>query len=313
MRLTGSTLGLMLLGASLAAGQTYPNKPIRILASEAGSEVDIAARKIAPAISVTLGQPVIVDNRPGNISPELVAKATPDGYTLLMIAGSLWIGPLMQKTSYDPVKDFLPITLIYQYPLVVVVNPNVPAQSVAELIALAKAKPGALNYGRGATGGSSHLGAELLKSMAGVNIVQIAYKGSGPALQALVAGEVQVMVNNAASAAPLVKSGRLRALAVTSAAPSPLAPGLPTVAASLPGYEFEQLLGAFTTAGTPAAIVTRLNREMVRFLQRPDVKEQFFNAGAEVVASSSEALSARMKVDMARMGKVIRDAGIRVE
>jgi len=302
-----------MLAAGVVSSQPYPDKPIRIIASEAGSEVDIAARKIAPAIAVPLGQPVIVDNRPGNISPEIVAKAKPDGYTLLMIAGSLWIQPLIQKTSYDPVKDISPITIVYKYPLVVVVNPSVPAKSVTELIALAKAKPGALNYGMGSTGGSSHLGAELFKSMAGLNVVQIKYKGSGPALNALVAGEVQMMVNNIASAEPLIKSGRLRALAVTSTKASPLDPGLPTVAETLPGYEFEQLLGAFTTAGTPAVIVNRLNQEIVRFIQRSEVKEQFLNAGAEVVGSTPEELSAFMLADMARMGKVIKDAGIHAE
>src|SRR5262249_48359050 len=162
---------------------------------------------------------------------------------------------------------------------------SVAATSVKELIALAKAKPGALNYGRGATGGSSHLGAELFKSMAGVNVVMVGYKGSGPALQALVAGEIQMMVNNAGSAARLVKSGKLRALAVTSREASPLTPGLPTVAATLPGYVFEQALAAFTRGGTPPAVIKRLNAEIVRYVRRADVKEQFFNGGVEVVGS----------------------------
>jgi len=309
-RISIYAIGLMLLGVGMASGQPYPNKPIRVVTGNAN---DFVGRQIAQAISVPLGQPVIVDARPILLSIETVAKATPDGYTFLLAAGSFWIGPLLKKLSYDPVKDFSPITIVSKYPLVLLVNPSVPAKTVGELIALAKAKPGALNYGRGPTGASSHLGPELFKSLAGINVVSVPYKGSAEALNALMIGEVQMMVNNASTAEPFIRSGRLRALAVTSTEPSPLAPGLPTLAATLPGYVFEQLLGAFATAGTPAVIVRRLNQEIVRFLHDPKVAEQFLKGGAEVVGSSPAELSVYMKADIARMGKLIREEGIHDE
>ncbi len=220
--------------------------------------------------------------------------------------------PLFRKVAWDPVKDFAPISLTIVTPNIVVVHPSLPVKSIKELIALAKARPGELNYGSGSTGAANHVAAELFKSMAGVNIVRINYKGAGTAIIDLVAGQLQVMFATAGSVTHHIKSGRLRALAVTSAEPSALAPGLPTVvAAGLPGYESSSLSGMFAPARTPVAIINRLNQEVVQALHRAEVKERLFNSGIQVVGSSPEEAAAKIRSEMARMGKVIREAGLR--
>ena len=306
------SLGMIFLGTAAASGQDYPNKPIRWVTSAPGGGGDFLSRLIAQGISGSLGQPVIVDNRAGAvISGTIVSKALPDGYTLLMQSGALWIAPLLQNTPYDPVRDFSPITLAVNSPNILVVHPSLPVKSVKELIALAKARPGELNYGTGGTGSSPHLAAELFKAMAGVNIVRIAYKGGGPALNALIGGEVQMTIDGT-QLVPHIKSGRLRALAVTSLQPTALVPNLPAVAESLPGYESVLILSIWTPAKTPVAIINRLNQEIVRFLKTAEVKEQLFKAGVEVVGSSPEELAATVKSEMAKMGKLIKDAGIKV-
>ena len=306
-----SLVGVMGFGAGTAFAQDFPSKPVRMVTSAPGGGGDVIARLIAQAISGSLGQQVIVDNRGGVISSETVAKAPPDGYTLLSQPNSFWLLPFMQNVSYDPIKDFLPVSLTVTSPNVIVVHPSLPVKSVKELIAFAKARPGQLNFAAGSTGSSSHLAAELFKMMAGINIVYIPYRGAGPALNDTLGGQVSLLFSNTAAAGPHIKSGRLRGLAVTSAKPSALAPGLPTAASSgLPGYEAAAIYGVFAPAGTPATLVTRLNQEIVRALNRPDVKEKFFNAGVEVVASSPEQLATIMKSDMVRLGKVIRDAGM---
>ena len=218
------------------------------------------------------------------------------------------------NVPWDAIRDFSPITLATSQPSILAVHPSLPVKSVKELIALAKSKPGALNYSVGASGTAQHFAAELFKVMAGVNIVMINYKGGGPATNALIAGEVQVSFVSAASAAPFVKSGRLRALAVTSAQPSMLAPGLPTVAASgLPGYESVTLAGIYAPAKTPTAIINRLNQEFVRVLNGADVKEKLLNSGVEAAGNSPEQFAATIKADMTTVGKLIKDAGIRAE
>ncbi len=307
--------GLIIAGAGVASGQNYPNRPVRIVAAEPGGQGDLTARMIAPGIAGPLGQPVIVDSRGGGVIPaQIVAQAPPDGYTLILAAGNLWIGTLMQKTPYDAIKDFAPITIAVSSPNVLVVHPSLPVTSVKELIALAKSRPGDLNYGSGASGGSSHLAAELFRSMAGVKIVRIPYKGNAPALTNLLSGQLQLMFANSAAGVPHIKSGRLKGLAATSARPSELLPGLPTVAASgLPGYELVALFGILAPAKTPPPIINRLHQEIVRFLRTPEVKEKFFNIAVEVVASSPEELAAAMQSEMLRMGKVIKEADIRAE
>jgi tripartite-type tricarboxylate transporter receptor subunit TctC len=308
----------VIAGAMAASGQDYPRKPIRLVTAEPGGGNDFAARLIVQGLGGSLGQPMIVDNRGGAggiIAADIVAKAQPDGYTLLLYANNIWIIPLLRSNApFDVIRDFAPITWAAKSPNIMVVHPALPVKSVEDLIAHARARPGELNYGSGGTGSSTHLAVELLKSMARVNIVRVPFKGNAPALNALFAGEVHVMIATAGTVAPHLKSGRLRALAVTSAQPSPLAPGLPTMAASgLPGYESMQIYGVFAPNGTAAAILKRLNEALVRVLDRADVKEKFLAAGVEPVGSTPQQLAATIRSEIARMSKVIKDAGIREE
>lgn len=297
--------------SSSALGQVYPARAIRIVTSPVGGGNDFPARLVAQGIAPALGQQVIVDNRPTVLIGELVAKSPPDGYTLLVSGSPHWIGPLVEPTSYDPIGDFSPISIIDKAPVILVVHPSMPVKSVKELIALAKARPGQLNYGSGAPGGSNHLGAILFNHMAGVNIVRVPYKGSGPAMTAVMSGEVQVMFPSAGGVASHIKSGRLRALAVGSAGPSALAPGVPTIAASgVPGYVSEAMHGLFAPAGTPAAIVARLNREVRRYLDTAEAKDLFLRGGIETAPSNPEEFTATMKAEMTNIGKVLKAAGI---
>ena len=304
--------GMMVLGAAPVCGQDYPNKHIRVVTASTGGTLDFGARLIAQGMSGPLGQQVIVDNR-GLMAAEITANAAPDGYTLVYYTSPLWLAPFLRANpGWDPVKDFAPISLTDRAPNVVVVHPSLPVKSVKELIALAKARPGKLNYAAASTGSSAHLAAELFKAMTGVDIVGIPYKGGGPSLNALIAGEVQMMFSPSGSSVPHIKSGKLRALAVTGAGRSPIFPELPTVAAvGLPGYESEAFVGMLAPAGTPAAIIKRLNQEIVQSLNRADVKQRFLSLGVETVGSSPQQFAARIKSEMAKWGKVIRDAGIR--
>ena len=305
------------LASSIAFAQSYPTKPIRVVTSEPGGGNDFAARTIGQAVAPKLGQPWVVDNRGGAggaIAAEAVARAPADGYTLLVYAANIWYIPLMRSNvPYDPIRDFAPITWASRSPNTVVVHPTLPVKSMKELVALAKAKPGQLSYASGGTGSSTQLSVELFKSMAKVDILRVPYKANAPAINDLIAGNTQLMFPTASTVAPHIKSGRLRALAVTSAEPSPLAPGLPTVAAAanLPGYESISMYGVFAPAKTPPAIVQRLNQVIVEALNLPEVRERFFNIGVEVVGSTPEQFAAVIKSDMARMAKVIKEAGIR--
>ena len=307
------SVGVMSLASTVSVGQEYPNKPIRIVTSPPGGGQDFAARLIVQGVSGPLGQQIIVENRPSNLLGEIVAKAPSDGYTLLLAGTSFMIDPLLKKTPYDPVKDFSPITLLVSSPSVLAVHPSLPVKTVKELIAFAKGRPGELNYSMGGTGSSSHLAAELFKSMAGLDIVRITYKGTAAALNDLIGGQVQMAFATAPSVAPHLKSGRLRGVAVTSAQPTALAGNLPAIAAVLPGYEAESIQGMFAPAKTAEAIIKRLNTELVRFLRLPEVKERFFAAGSDIVASTPGQLDATVKAEIARLGKVIKDADIRLD
>jgi tripartite-type tricarboxylate transporter receptor subunit TctC len=295
------------------AQENYPNRIIRIVTSATGGGSDILSRLIAPGLAESVGQQVIVDNR-GAIAPEIVAKAPADGYTLMVEGSPLWLLPLFRPSvPWNAERDFAPITLAVTSPSVLVVHPSLPVKSVRELIALAKAKPGELNYAAGTIGATPHLAAELFKSMTHVNIVRVGYKGTGPGVVALLGGEVELMFPNAGSAMPHIKSGRLRALAVTTSQPSTLVPDVPTLSATVPGYESSSPQGVFAPAKTPAAIVTRLSHELERVLKKPEVRDRMFNLGGEIAASSPEAFAAKMKADIARTTKLIKDAGIRAE
>ena len=309
MRLT-TIIALTAISAA-AQAQDYPTRPIRIVTSEAGGGNDLQARLVARGLSAALGQQVIVENRPSGVIPgDIVAKATPNGYTLLLYNNTFWIGPLMQATPYDPIRDFAGVTTVSVSPNILVVNQAVPVKSVAELIALARAKPGELNYASSGTGATSHLAGEMLKSMAGINIVRVSYKGAGQAMNDLLAGQVQVAFPTAGAAAAHMRAGRVRALAVTSLEPSPLAPGLPTVASVVPGYETTAIYGLFVPARTPAALINRLHREAAQVVKSAEVREKLQSAAVETVGDAPDQLIARVKGDMARMKKVIDAAGI---
>ena len=296
-----------------AHAQNWPVKPVRIITAEPGTGNDLIARLIVSHLSNAFGQQFVVDNR-GLVAVDMVVKAAPDGYTLLSYGPPLWLTPLLRQVSYDPLRDLAPITLAGSSPNILTIHPSLPAKTVPELLLLAKQRPGELNYSSSSTGASPHLAAELMKSMAGINIVRVAYKGSGQALVALIGGQVQIMFPNAGTVAPHLKSTRVRALAVTTLAPSVLAPGLPTLSASgVAGYESASQFALLAPAGTPPAIIERLNREMIAALRKPDVTERLFGSGVEVTTGTPAELAATMKVEMAKWGKVIKDAGIREE
>jgi len=303
---------LCALAASAVCAQDYPNRPIRFVTAAAGGGNDFSARLIAQGLTERLGQQVVVDNRGGAHVPQnLVAKAAPDGYTILSQNNTVWIAPLLEKTAYDHFRELAPITLTARAPNILVVYPAFPANSVKELIAAAKAAPGEINYASGVVGSSNHVAGELFKAMAGVNLMRIGYRGTGPALIDVMSGEVKVMFSTVTSSWVHVKVGRLKALAVTSAEPSPLAPGLPTIAASgVPGYASEAIYGVWAPANTPAAIVSRLNQEIVKVLATPQIRDRFLNTGAEVVASSSQVFAAEIRSESARLDKVFKSAGI---
>ena len=291
----------------------FPSKPIRIITGLVGTDLDMAVRLIAQGISGSLGQSVIVENHGPELLAEIVFKAPPDGHTLLVSTQNLWVAPLIRNTSYDAVRDFAPITSVAASPLVFCVHPAVAANSIGELIALAKARPGEISYGSGLDGSTSHLGGGLFADMAGVNIVRIPYKHGMATIKDLIAGKIQLMIPGTGMGMEHVKQGRLRALAVTSAQPSAVAPGLPTVAASgLPGYELIQTIGMFAPDKTPADIIRRLNHEVVRALSEPDVKQKLLNIGLDVVVSSPEEFAAAIKSETAKWRKLIKDIGIEI-
>ncbi len=304
---------LALCGGSFAHAQEYPAaKPLRILTSQPGSGSDIVARIISDRLPATFGQRAIVDNR-GILAPEIAAKAPADGYTVLFYSTPLWVSPLMRSNvPWDATKDFAPVTLAVNAPNLLVVHPLLPVKTVKELIALAKTRSGELNYGSGSAGSTSHLAAELFNAMAGVDIVRIPYKGVGPALLGLLGGHVQVMFPSASSVLPYIKMDKVRALAIASANPSPLAPGVPTMAAAgLPGFEADTPLGVFVPAATPPRIVERLHRALVAVLEIPETRNLVIAQGSDVVASSPAEFAATLTAEIARWGKLIKAKGLK--
>jgi tripartite-type tricarboxylate transporter receptor subunit TctC len=303
-----------------AHAQPYPSQPIKMIVPfTAGGTTDILARTIGQKLSEAWRQPVIVENRPGaggNIGADVVAKAKPDGYTILMgtIGTQSINSSLYAKMPYDAAKDFAPVTLVAMVPNVLVVNPAVNAKTVRELVALAKAKPGELNFASSSTGGSPHLSGEMFKQMTGADIVHVPYKGSAPAITDLLGGQVSLMFDNLPSALPQVKAGKLRALAVTSARRSQAAPDIPTLAESgVPGYEVDSWFGILAPAGTPKEIVNQLNAEIVRILKIPQVRERLLEQGAEPVGDTPEHFADHIRNETVKWARVVKASGAKAD
>lgn len=312
---------IFLLAGSVASippviAQTFPNKSVRIVTGEASGGVDTTLRIMTPHLAKTLGHSVIVENKGGAsgvISVQTVMSATPDGHTLLYIGIPFWLLPLMETVPYDPFTSFVPISLTASAPTMLVVPASLGVKSVKELIALAMARPGELNYGSSSTGSSTHLAMELFNSMAGIKLQRINYKGSAAAVLDVLAGRTQAMFTTVATASPHIRSGRLVGLGVSTAQPSPLAPGVPTIASTVPGYKMGATTGLFAPAKTPANAIRRMNEAVAEVLNRADVKESFVKVGAEAVGTTPEELTATMKAETEILGKVIRDIGLGVQ
>ena len=314
-----ATLAILAPHAARAV-DAYPAKPVRfVVAFPPGGGTDIIARAIAQKLAERIAQQVVVDNRPGaggNIGTDIVAKSAPDGYTMLMgSAGPLAINAsLFGKMPFDPIKDLAPVTLAASTPNVLVVHPSLRVATVKELIALARARPGEINFASSGHGTPAHLAGELFNSMVGVKMVHVPYKGAAPALADLLGGQVQLMFSTMPPALPHVKDGKLRALAVTSAKRSPAAPDIPTLdEIALPGFEANTWHGVVVPAGTPATIVARLNREIVAILHLPDVVERFSSQGAEALGSTPEEFAAYIRSETLKWAKVVRDSGAKAE
>jgi tripartite-type tricarboxylate transporter receptor subunit TctC len=303
-----------------ASAQAYPTKPIRLVVPfPAGGPLDVTARAIGQKLSEAWGQPVVIDNRPGaggNIGADLVAKSAPDGYTILEGALSTHAVnvSLYGKMPYDPLKDFAPITLVATTPNVLVLNPSLPVHSVPELVAYAKAHPGALSFGSGSNGSAGHLAGELFKMEAGVDMVHVPYKGAAPALQGLLAGDTQLMFDNLASSTPQLKAGKLRALAVTTARRTALMPELPTLAESgLPGFDIYTWWGFLAPAGTPKEIIAKWNSEVVRILSTPEMKAFFAQQGAEPAPTTPEQFADLIRSEIPKYAKIVKASGAKVD
>jgi tripartite-type tricarboxylate transporter receptor subunit TctC len=306
--------------ATVSFGQSFPEKPIRfVVGFTPGGPSDILARALGQKLAERWSQQVVIENRPGaggNVAAEAVAKSAPDGYTWLLGNNSILATnqTLYRSLPYDPVKDFAPVSLVAVQPNILVVNPQVPASSVAELIALAKNNPGRLNYASSGAGAAAHLAAELFKTMAGVDLVHVPYKGAQPALTDVIAGRVQVMFATSASVIPFIKAGKLRGLAVTSARRSPSVPDLPTVSeAGVAGFEAITWHGVVVPAATPAPLVERLNRDIVSVLGLPDLRERLAALGAEVLAGTPREFADYIAAEVPKWSKVVRDSGARIE
>jgi tripartite-type tricarboxylate transporter receptor subunit TctC len=321
MRLSFAAVAALLscLAWPLAAAATYPQRPLRfILPFPAGGATDTIGRTLAQKLGESLGQNVLVDNRPGaggNLGIELAAKSAPDGYTLLLCSPSCAISPsLYRRLNYDPQRDLAPVSLVATIPTLLIVHPAVPAKSLKELLELARARPGQLNYGSGGVGSSNHLAMELLKSLARVDIVHVAYKGTGQALASLAAGEIQMVAISPPAALPLLSAGKLRALAVLRERRIAALPELPTaVEAGLPGLQVNTWYGMLVRSGTPAPLVALLNERVNAALRAQDTRERLAGAGVETAGSTPRQFGEFLQAEIQRLGRIVREAGIRAE
>jgi tripartite-type tricarboxylate transporter receptor subunit TctC len=308
----------LLLSGFCAHAETWPSKPVRLVVSyPPGGTVDAVARIVAPKLSVKLGQPVVIDNRGGAggaIGGDLVAKSAPDGYTVLLDASNHAQNPALRKMPFDTLRELAPVSLLVRVPNVLVVNPSAPIKGVADLIAQARAKPGAINYASSGNGSAQHLAGELFASMAGVQMTHVAYKGGGPALTDVMSGHVPVFFASLASSLPFIKDGKLRPLAVTGKARAPALPQLPTVAeAGLPGYEVYEWNAVFVPAGTPAPVAERLSKEFAATLKDPEVRGRLEALGAEVIGSSPAELDGFRRAEIAKWTKLAKDNKIQMD
>lgn len=311
---------LGLCAVTAAAAQTYPAKPIRFIVPFApGGSTDLVARILAQRLPEALGQAVVVDNRGGAggvIGAELAARAPADGYTIVLGSpGPLTINPnLLARMPYDTLRDFSPITLATISPFILVLHPSLPVRSVQELVALARARPGQLNYGSAGNGSVGHFSAEQFKSLAGVNLVHVPYKGAGPAVTDLVGGQLHLMFENLPTVLPHIRSGKLRALAVGTRKRSALVPEYPTISeAGVPGYESSTAFGVLAPAKTPAAVIGRLNQEIVKILNSPDIKERLSAQGLEAAGGTPQQYAAHLKEELAKYGRIVKAAGIKLD
>ena len=306
------------LAANMATAQTYPAKPIRFLTPYGqGGNADILTRVIGEFISRGLGQPVLVDNRPGGsstIGSNIVAKAPGDGYTLMLISSSHSVNPsLFSDLPYDTVRDFAAVSMVGATPILLVANPRVPANSIKELIALAKAKPGALNFSTSGNGSPAHLAGELLNLMASVKLTHVPYKTTAQAFNDVIGGTVELAFPSTSSVLPQIKSGKLKALGITSPKRSPLTPDIPAMAETLPGYQASIWTGVLAPGSTPKPIVTRLNTEIVKALNAPEIKTKLVSMGVEIESSTPEEFGAFIEAEIRKWARVIKESGIKVE
>ena len=310
---------MTVFGFSAAHAQTYPTKPVRfVVGFPAGGATDVVARTISQKLSEALGQPVVVDNRAGaasNIAAEHVAQSPKDGHVIFLGTVSTSINPsLYRKLPYDPLRDFAPVSQVTGTPFLVVTHPSLPAKNIREFIALAKSKPGELNYGSAGSGSGGHLFVEMFGSMARVKLMHVPYKGAAPATTATLSGETIFMFDNIVTTLPLAKAGRLRALAVTTARRSAAAPEMPTVAESgVPGYDANAWFGVFVPAGTPQPVVNRLNTEIVKIVKLPEMRERFLNLGAEPAGSTAAEFGAFFRSEVEKWGRVVKTSGAQVD
>lgn len=320
MTATRSLLCALTLAAlcSAALAQPYPAKAVRMVVGyPPGGPTDVLARIVAQKLTESWNQQVLVDNRPGAsgmIGAELTVRAAPDGYTLLMVPVTFAVTPsLFAKMTYDPVKDLAPVAQVAAAPFILVVHPTLPVKTVKDLIALARSRPGQLNYASASAGGMPHLAGELFNTMTGVKMTHIPYKGAAPATTDLLSGQVQLMFNNMLSAMPQVKAGRLRAVAVTSTRRSAAVPELPSIAETVPGYEASGWYAAFAPAATPKELVTRLNADMNRVMKLPDVMQRLAGDGVEAVGTTPEQFGAYLRQEIAKWGKVVQASGAKAD
>jgi tripartite-type tricarboxylate transporter receptor subunit TctC len=308
-----------LCGPTSALSQQYPVKPIRFIVTfPPGGTVDITARIVQPRLSESFGQPIVIDNRGGAggvVGTEMAAKSAPDGYTFLFTLSSHTINPLLYKLRYDVERDFAPVSLLVSVPQLIAAHPNAPAKTLRELVAAAKERPGVYSYASPGTGTPGHIAAELLKQRTGINIVHVPYKGGGPAVADTIAGQIPFLFLTAPAALSFTRSGKLRALAVTTRKRTPTAPEIPTVAQelNLPDYEVDSWVAIFAPAKTPAAIVARMQKEVARAVHLPEVKQKLLDQGADPVGSSQEELGRVVETELKSWAAVIRNSGIKVE